>query len=370
MNEKFVVLMDKIDKLEESSNSMKQELFIYRNENKKNTENSNDEPEPSKVEVKSQPKVRKASKNEKLRNLSKEPSAQKPHMKDPKTLFVGDSVSDVADFNALEEATETKIVHVKAYTAVFDEISNEAKISARFPQQNFTDVIPAALEKEEFKNVIVQSGSVDITNFQTKKEAEKHFDYFHQQSVISAENLFSACENGIRSNSNIEKVVIMKQIPRYDRADMDPLSIKQALSQIYNNTLTDLWLKSPLKHKLFVGNHDLECTGGIRQSRYRNVHTGDFDGIHLFGSSGGKFFTKSTLNILKQAGLIIYDYEQLNCAQAQYQSSRRGFKKTGTWPLDKDVRKHSYRQKVYRDTYSIPLKNRFSKLSQEDQGNY
>ena len=66
----------------------------------------------------------------------------------------------------------------------------------------------------------------------------------------------------------------------------------------------------------------------------------------------------------------MYDYEHLNCAQAQYQSSRRGFKKTGTWPLDKDVRKHTYRQKVYRDTYSIPLKNRFSKLSQEDQGNF
>ena len=165
------------------------------------------------------------------------------------------------------------------------------------------------------------------------------------------------------------KVVIMKQIPRYDRADLDPLSIKQALSLIFNNTLTDLWQKSPLKHKLFVGNHDLECSGGIRQSRYRNIHTGDFDGVHLFGSSGGKFFTKSALNILKQADLIRSDYEHQNCAQAQYQTSR-GFKKKATWPLDKDVRKPIYRQNVYRDTYSIPLNNRFARLYQDDQGNY
>ena len=204
MNDKFLELMNKIDKLEENSNSMKQELFILRNEQKNNRENFIDKKELSKAETKPTPNTHKVTKREKSINLPKETSAKKPQIVEKKTLFVGDSVSDVTDFHALEEATETKIVHVKAYSAVFDEISNDAKISARFPKRNFTDVIPAALEKEEFRNVIVQSGSVDITNLQTKTEVEKNFDYFHQQSVMSAQNLFLACENALRSHSNIE----------------------------------------------------------------------------------------------------------------------------------------------------------------------
>ena len=111
-------------------------------------------------------------------------SPQKTQTQNPqgvisKTLFVGDSISDVADFEALKEATETQIVHVKAYSAVYDTVSNEAKYPARFPHKNFTDVIKTALEKEVFENIIVQSGSVDITNLQTKKDVKKHFDYFH-----------------------------------------------------------------------------------------------------------------------------------------------------------------------------------------------
>ena len=218
--------------------------------------------------------------------------------------------------------------------------------------------------------MIIQSGSVDITNLKTDKEAEKHFEYFNQQTVMSAENLFQACEKALRTHSNLEKVVILKQIPRYDRADTDPLSIKQALSQIYNNTLTDLWIKSSLKDKIFVGNHDLECSGGIRQSRYKNVLTGAFDGIHLYGSSGGKFYTLSALNILKQGGLVKKDYEHNNCEQAKYQSNQRGFrKKTTLWPVDKDVRKPG-RQVVYTEAYSIPLKNRFASLYEKSTGNF
>ena len=310
-------------------------------------------------------KVKKMSSSHPLLKSPKKTQSQDKPRVNPKTLFVGDSISDVADLEALQEATESQIVHLKAYSANYDTVSNEAKNQARFPHKNFTDVIGAALEKEAFDNIIVQSGSVDITNLKTKKDVEKHFDYFHQQAVISATNTFSACENALKIYPSLVKTVIMKQIPRYDRTDLDPLSVKQALSEIFNKTLTDLWLRSPLKHKMFIGSHNLECSGGIRQSRYENVLTGVYDGIHLHGSSGGKFYTKSALNILKQAGLVKFDYEHQNCSQAQYQSRQRGFKSTATWPIDKDVR-----NKKSRDTYRIPLKNRFSRLYEENLGNY
>lgn len=376
VNDKLEELSNQMKILLENNHAMKQEIFILRNNQtitKEHVRKKDQEPAKSEihfvpVQGKNKPspeKVKKVSPSHPLMKSPQKTQTQNPQRVNSKTLFVGDSISDVADFEALKEATETQIVHVKAYSAVYDTVSNEAKYPARFPHKNFTDVIKAALEKEAFENIIVQSGSVDITNLQTKKDVEKHFDYFHQQAVISATNTFSACENALKMYPSLVKTVIMKQIPRYDRSDLDPLSIKQALSEIFNNTLTDLWLNSPLKHKMFIGNHNLECTGGIRQSRYKNVLTGVYDGIHLHGSSGGKFFTKSALNILKQAGLIKSDYEHQNCSQAQYQSRQRGFKSTVTWPIDKDVR-----NKKSRDTYSIPLKNRFSMLSEDNLGNY
>ena len=353
-------IMNKINVLTENQNVMMQELFILRNKLTDTTENR----------TKAEANVKKESINMKVNKSPEKTYRKKPQKEDARTLFVGDSISVVADMKALKEATETEVVCEKAYTAVFDTVSNEAKNPARYPHRNYNDVIPTALEKEPFKNMIVQSGSVDITNLKTSKEAEKHFDYFNQQTVMSAENLFQTCEKALKTNSNLEKVVIMKNIPRYDRVDTDPLSIKQALSQIYNNTLTDLWMKSPLKNKIFVGNHDLECSGGIRQSRYKNVLSGAFDGIHLYGSSGGKFYTLSALNILKQAGLVKKDFEHQNCEQAKYQSKQRGFMKNMmSWPVDKDVRVPG-RQRAHTEAYSIPLKNRFACFSEELTGNF
>ena len=219
--------------------------------------------------------------------------------------------------------------------------------------------------------LVVQSGSVDISNLKTKNQIEKYFDYFSQQAVVSATNIFSAFENALKIQPNIAKVVIMKQIPCYDRANMDTLAIKQALSQVFNNTMTDLWLKSQFKHKIFVGNHNLECEGGIRESRYKNIMTGAFDGIHLLGSSGGKYFTQNPLNILKLAGLIKSDFYHQNCAQSQYQAKQRGFKKKmSLYPVNKNVRKPADKPRLFRDTYSIPLANRFAGLPEEFAGNF
>ena len=275
-----------------------------------------------------------------------------------KTLYVGDSIGGNVDIEALEYSTGTEFTAVKAYSAVHDTESNKVKHPARYPKKNFTDVISTKLKNGKFENMIIQSGSVDISNLDTKMNPEKHFDYFRQVTILSAKNIFSACENALVINPGLKKVIIMKQIPRYDRTDIDPLSIKQALSQIFNSSLTDLWLASPNKNKIFVGNHNLECSGGIRVSRYRNIQTGAWDRIHLFGSSGMKFYTKSVLNILKQAGLVETDYEHKSCFQTNHHSKQKGFKGT-TWPFVTDVRRTP-----------VPVRNRFAGLADAIPENY
>ena len=113
----------------------------------------------------------------------------------------------------------------------------------------------------------------------------------------------------------------MKQTPQYDPIDVDPLGLKAALSQLFNNTLVELWLSSPLKDKIFVGSHNIDCSGAIQSARYRHTKTGRFDGVHLYGASGSKAYTKSVLNILRSASVISSEDDfHLSCAQYKYQS--------------------------------------------------
>ena len=240
------------------------------------------------------------------------------------------------------------------------------KYPAKYPDKNYKNVIEANIENEDVEVMIVQSGSVDITNFDTRKNPTDYFDYFRETTIKSAKNIFSLCENALATKATLKKIILMKQIPRYDRSDLDPLSIKQALSQIFNNTLTELWLSSPFKQKIFVGNHNIECSGGIRESRYRNIQTGAFDGVHLYGSSGRKAYTQSVLNIFKEAGIVEKDFDHKDCFQTKYQSKQRNYNKNKVWPFDRDVR----RPKLYQEEFFVPLKNRFECLGEQGLGNY
>ena len=115
--------------------------------------------------------------------------------------------------------------------------------------------------------------------------------------------------------------MILKQTPRYDPHTVDPLSMKPALSQLFNNTMMDMWMNSPMKDKIFVGSHNIDCSGAIQSARYRHTKTGRFDGVHLYGSSGSKAYTLSVLNILRSANLISSEHEyHLSCAQYKYQN--------------------------------------------------
>ena len=121
----------------------------------------------------------------------------------------------------------------------------------RFPDKNFDTVIAAEVKKAPTDTLIIQAGSIDITNMKTTGNNVKRFsEYFKQQTIISAKNLFSGVSNIIVNNPGIKQTIIMKHIPRYDLSSKDPLSIKAALSQLYNNTITQLWLDSPHKEKI------------------------------------------------------------------------------------------------------------------------
>ena len=164
---------------------------------------------------------------------------------------------------------------------------------------------------------------------------------------------------------SIRKVVLMKQTPRYDPSHVDPMGLKPTLALLFNNTITSLWMDSADKEKIFIGNHNIECTGAIKESRYRHTKSGKYDGIHLYGSSGRKAYTLSVLSILKVANVTSseHDYHQ-SCAQFKYQNKQNRQSGQSTKSGDRKVKKKSQKP------FSVPTHNRFARLPAMDQGNW
>ena len=277
--------------------------------------------------------------------------------------------------SAVSNATKAKIVTARAYSSVHDTVSNVAKTAARFPKSNFTDVIPMELQKDKFQTLVIQAGLVDIKNLKTRENPAEHMEYFRQETVKSAQNIFNAALNALTLQPSLQKVVLMKQIPRYDPTELDPMELKPALSDLYNNTITTLWMNCVVKDKLYIGGHNISCTGSIRESRYRQTKTGKFDGIHLYGSSGQKAYTLSVLNILNFAKVTSSDYDfHQSCAQFQYQSRQlRNMNNKSNKKYNvggHSGQNHTTYKQMNRPGYSAPTSSRFDILSDRDQGNF
>ena len=346
-----------------NQNEIKQELFLLRNIEAEKSEYQRSRSKTDENTSKTTTTIPTKQQSEHSpRASAKQPERSVQERNSPKILLIGDSISTNVNIKALEEATEAKFVTAKAYTAIYDTEQNEAKMAAKFPKSNFTDVIPSELEKGNFKTMVLQAGAVDITNLNTKVKPEQHIEYFKQVTVVAAQNLFLAAEKALESQNNLEKIVIMKQTPRYDPLNVDPLSLKPALAELYNKTLTDCWMNSNLKQNITMGTHNIDCSGSIREARYRNTQSGRFDGVHLYGSSGQKAYTLSVLNILKAAELTTpeHNYHQ-TCNQARYQQQRMSRYRQGG--------KQNYVKWNIPQTYQVPTYNRFNTLSGA-QGNW
>ena len=294
-------------------------------------------------------------------------------------LFIGDSISGNVDIDVIEKALNAKVKTSKAYASIFDNVGSKAKQPARFPTKNFTDVIPIEVKKEPFDYLLLQAGSVDITNLDTKVTPEEHSTYFKQEVRFAAKNLFNAAEAALIAQPNLKKVIIFNLTPRYDLPAVDPLSLKSALAQLFNNTLVELWIDSPLKDKVAVGLHNLECGGGIKEARYRDIRNCRYDGVHLYGPSGRKAYTISVIDILKAADILDQTQGEIVSGQVfysklvsfQYQQKRRPIVYSHRDSAkvdsenDRDIRKQRYNKgkDTYGPRYSVPTSNMFDNLN-------
>ena len=90
----------------------------------------------------------------------------------------------------------------------------------------------------------------------------------------------------------------MNHAPRFDAENVDPEKLKSNLATFANSYFLELWLDSPMKNKMFIGSHTLDCSGDTRHRRYTDERTNRYDGVHLYGTAGKTAYTESVINIL------------------------------------------------------------------------
>ena len=186
----------------------------------------------------------------------------------------------------LEKITKTKIRKRKAYGAI--KASNQ-----RFPDANFTDVVPKVMAEHKPDVLIMQRDSVTLTDM----PMEASDMYAKQQMLLVSYNMFSAATSALASNPDCQQALILEAVPRYDG--------KEELNKYGNNMLHQAKEESTdaNKDRVKIMVHDLECEGGVRESRYGDGRNGPVDMIHMKGSSGMVAYTRSVAAALARAGL-------------------------------------------------------------------
>ena len=217
----------------------------------------------------------------------------------PKILFVADSVGRNVQFNRLERATNIRIKTAKAYS------SFEHK-SARWPKLNVTDVTKKELTKnqynDEYDALVLSAPTVDVTNLDTAKlKPSDNTEFFKEEVINSSKNIMMVAQNALRSNPKLKKVIVLCHPPRFDTSQVDPLSLKQTLAKIANSSLHQLWLDSPYKDKIFIGDHTLDCSTKTMRRMYTDEQSKRLDGIHMNTKAGRRGYTESVLSVLKEA---------------------------------------------------------------------
>ena len=123
---------------------------------------------------------------------------------------------------------------------------------------------------------------------------------------------------------------------------------------------------------MVIGNHNLDCFGGVLQSRYRDIKSNKCDYVHLYGSSGSKSYTASVVNVLRSAKLVLvnppkyFDEYNPHHPQARNQAKMRKGK-----PVQKSETKSKMADNYgyTRTQYSVPTHNKYAKLDGFYQGN-
>ena len=144
--------------------------------------------------------------------------------------------------------------------------------------------------------------------------------------------MFKLAEESLKKNPNLQKVIILKSLPRYDPASTDINSIKNKLNQIGNTFYDTLWMQSGCPSNILIADQKLDCQGPLRRKRFGipgqvGRDGKPWDGIHMRGVVAAQHYTNSLVRILSDISPQFSRQSAAefhrSCPQAIYQSRAR-----------------------------------------------
>ena len=144
-----------------------------------------------------------------------------------------------------------------------------------------------------------------MTNLPTTIKPEQNLALFREEIFSTTAKMFSIAESALHSHKELEKVIILKRPPRFDKVSADPLQLKPQLSSLGNAFLFDLWCNSSYKNKIILGDHSIPHTlDDAHHLVYGHPDDPHYDGYHLRGPHGRKILQESIKCILNKAGMM------------------------------------------------------------------
>ena len=123
-----------------------------------------------------------------------------------------------------------------------------------------------------------------------------------EETIEIAQKIFCMAEAALEEHSEVKKVIVVRNTPRFDPNKTDSAQLKPKLALLADSVLFGLWCESKYKDSIVLGCHDInEWSRYPITKAYGFPHIDGYDGVHLYGSSGRAILTRSLINMLKHS---------------------------------------------------------------------
>ena len=244
------------------------------------------------------------------------------------------------------------------------------------PEKNVTDTVEDILCTSEPDSIVIQSGSIEITNIDMKKaymDTEKNIDDYknewNEMVEEDSKNLFEVAFKAAKRYPNM-KVVIVKRLPRFDSKSSDPEGIKSQLTKFANHVYDQLWYKKGCVPNIHIVEIDLNISGQgyLKDIIFGVENAKNYDGIHLRGNGASRHFSYRAVQAI---GPVInyhltcpqtqFQKYHLTCPQTQFQN--RQLRNGGSIENNRVTKRSIGRQEKYQHRYSVETSNIFENLN-------
>ena len=220
--------------------------------------------------------------------------------KKEKISWIGTSISKVLDKEKVEKDLDVSLSITRAYC-----IKDEP--TAKYRKTHFKNIVPKVVEKEEPDTLVLQTGSIEITNIEVnkalmdeKKSIDEYKKGWFEQVENNSKDLFEIAQEALKKNKKLKRVLILKRLPRHDRSSSDLIGMRSILSEYANTVYDQQWIRMGSPSNVIIIDLDLKGSGYFKELIYGKSKDANYDGYHVIGTGAVRQFTYQVIKQMKE----------------------------------------------------------------------